>query len=55
MESIILSGLVEKNNVQVRTTMRQSAIESGHFMRPKHQVMRDKTKYSRKSKFKMDY
>lgn len=47
---IKITGLAAQHNVNVRASMREQAVSSGHFMRPKHQVMRDRTKYSRKGR-----
>lgn len=36
-----------------KSANRKLAIESGHFMKPKHTVMKDKNVYSRKPKHKI--
>lgn len=36
--------------LNIRSIMRQSQIESGHFMKPKTVFFKDKSKYSRKIK-----
>jgi hypothetical protein len=46
MKNDITTGTMVKN------FCRNSAIESGHFMKPKTQWFKDKSKYNRKSKHK---
>ncbi len=46
MKADITTGTMVKN------FCRNSAIESGHFMKPKTQWFKDKSKYNRKSKYK---
>jgi len=41
-----------KTSKMYKNANRKLAIESGHFMKPKHTVMKDITRYSRKTKHK---